>query len=293
MTNPLHAAYYADTSLQRPVPIHENERIASDIWRVRFSCADIANRIVPGQFLMARLHGVNDPLIGRPLAVYDIAPGASGPTEMIDLVYHVKGKFTSQLACATPGQLLDIWGPLGNGFPTLPCQHLVMVAGGIGQTPFLTLAKEHLGIAQYGNPARTAPKLDRVTLCYGAASAEFLAGVDDFRQLGIEIRLATEDGSEGRKGLVTDELEQLLRQEASRPGQIQIVCCGPSAMMRATAELAARYQLPCLVSLETPMACGIGVCFTCVAEVRDENGTPDYKRTCVEGPIFDAQRIAW
>jgi len=255
MNNPLHAAFYADVSLHRRVTIAVNDTLARDTKRVRFSCPEIARRITPGQFLMVRVHGINDPLIGRALAVYDVLPGADGNPDWIDLVYHVKGKFTRQLSRMATGQGLQVWGPLGNGFPVLQCQHLIMVAGGIGQTPFLILAKEHLGLQQFGDPPRTATNIERITLCYGAASADRLAGVDDFRQLNVAVELSTDDGSAGRHGLVTEQLQHVLENEPASPAGVQIVCCGPTAMMKATTQLAADRQIPCLVSLETLKHC--------------------------------------
>jgi dihydroorotate dehydrogenase electron transfer subunit len=103
------------------------------------------------------------------------------------------------------------------------------------------------------------------------------------------VLVSTDDGSAGHHGLVTEVAEQVL---ASSPAA-RVVCCGPERMMEAVAHLAARLRVPCQVSLETPMACGIGICFSCVAKVRDEAGGWDYRRTCVEGPIFDAARIEW
>jgi len=295
MTGPLHAAYYADHAVQQTVEILENVRLATDTYRVRFAAPAIARRIVPGQFLMLRLSDVNDPLIGRPLALYDTVLSASGQPEGLDVVYLVKGKFTSRLRQMRPGQRIDVWGPLGNGFspaalapPSL--EHLILVAGGIGQTPFLALAREARGLRAYGDPPRAAAGRPRVTLCYGARSAEYLAGIEDFEQLGIDVRLATDDGSRGHRGLVTELLTQVL--DAS-PAGARIACCGPEPMMEAVANIAAARGAPCEVSLETPMACGIGICFTCVARVRQPSGDWDYKRTCVEGPVFDAQAIAW
>ncbi len=290
MCNPLHAHYYADAALLRQVDIVENVAVARDTWRVRFQCDEMAERMVPGQFLMVRLAGCADPLIGRPLAVYDIvADGAGGPA-VIDLIYHVKGKFTTRLASCLPGQLLSVWGPLGNGFPPLACDHLIMVAGGVGQTPFLTLAREHLGLQRFGVPPRVVPVVPRVTLCFGAQSADLQAGVDDFQALGIDVQLATDDGSRGHHGFVTELLEPIL---VERAAGACIVSCGPVAMMQRTAAMAARFAVPCYVSLETPMACGIGICFTCVAKIRDDAGDWDYRRTCVEGPVFEAARIDW
>jgi dihydroorotate dehydrogenase electron transfer subunit len=288
--NPLHARYYAESLVQRQVQIVENVRLARDTYRLRFHCPEMAVGIAPGQFLMVRLAGQNDPLIGRPLALYDTVLDSAGQPHSIEVVYLVKGKFTSRLAVCGPSSLLDVWGPLGNGF--LPCaaEHWIMVAGGIGQTPFLALAREILGQRRYGHVARQPVLARRVTLCYGARSADLLACVEDFRQLGVDVRLATDDGTQGHHGLVTDVLEQVL---SERTPNRRIATCGPEPMMAAVARIAARTGTPCDVSLETPMACGVGICFTCVAKVRDATGAWDYKRTCVEGPVFDAEMIAW
>jgi dihydroorotate dehydrogenase electron transfer subunit len=282
--NPLHASYYADHAVQCSVPIVENVRLARDTYRVRVACPQIAQRILPGQFVMLRIAGVNDPLIGRPLAMYDVQP------ELLDVVYLVKGKFTSHLAELRTGAQVDIWGPLGNGFSVQPAEHLIMVAGGIGQTPFLALAQERLGRRQFGDPSRSVPSVQQITFCYGARSADYFAGLDDFNALGIDVRLSTDDGTRGHHGLVTDLLKQVL---AESKLQLRIVCCGPERMMEAVAHIAHDAGVPCEVSLETPMACGIGICFTCVAMIKDDQGECDYKRTCVEGPVFDAEKVVW
>ena len=162
-------------------------RLARDTYRVRFACPEIARRIVPGQFLMLRLAGCNDPLLGRPLALYDVVPDASGKPHFLDVVYLVVGKMTRLLAEFLAGSQLEVWGPLGNGFPPTPTEHLLMVAGGIGQTPLLALAREYLGLHAYGDPPRQVAPRRKVTLCYGARSREYLAGVEDFRRLGVEV----------------------------------------------------------------------------------------------------------
>jgi dihydroorotate dehydrogenase electron transfer subunit len=282
--NPLHASYYADHAVPCTVPIVENVLLARDTFRVRVTCPEIAQCIVPGQFVMLRIAGLNDPLIGRPLAMYDAQPG------LLDAVYLVKGKFTSQLAQLRAGDQLDIWGPLGNGFSMLAAEHLIMVAGGIGQTPFLALAQERLGRRQFGDSPRVVSPVSKITFCYGARSADYFAGLDDFSALGIDVRLSTDDGTRGHHGLVTDLLKQVLAESKLQP---RIVCCGPERMMEAVAHIAHDAGVPCEVSLETPMACGIGICFTCVAMIKDDHGECDYKRTCVEGPVFDAERVVW
>jgi dihydroorotate dehydrogenase electron transfer subunit len=285
-----HAPYLADRAVQQTVEIIENVQLARETWRVRFRFPELAARITPGQFVMLRLAGYNDPLLGRPLAMYDVVPDGAGRPQDVDVVYLVKGKLTSRLCDFQPGQQLDVWGPLGNGFLPSPANHLIMVAGGIGQTPFLALAKESLGRMQYGSPPRVVSTAKRVTFCYGARSADYFAGVGDFESLSVDVRLATDDGTRGRKGFVTDLLRDLL---GELPADPRIVCCGPEPMLEAVAKIAAEAKVPCQVSLETPMACGVGICFTCVAKVRDETGEWDYRRTCVEGPVFDAACIEW
>jgi len=289
--NPLYADYYADAACQARVRVLENVRLARDTYRVRFECPEIARRIVPGQFVMLRLAGENDPLLGRPLALYNTVGDASAAPPAIDVVYLTLGKMTHRLADYAAGDELDVWGPLGNGFPAIATGHLIMVAGGIGQTPFYALGQEYLGLRTFGDPPRKAPRAGRVSLCYGVRTADLLAGVPDFESAGIDVRLSSDDGSVGHHGLVTEILSDLLAE--SRGEDRLVVCCGPEPMMHAVAELCRRTGTQCLVSLETPMACGIGICFSCVAKVRQPDGGWDYKRTCVEGPVFDAQQIEW
>ena len=290
MSNPLHAKYYADSAVQSHVSVVENVRLARDTYRVRFRGPEIARRIVPGQFIMLRLADYDDPLIGRPLALYDTVLSEAGEPIGIDVVYLVMGKMTSRLATFSPGQSLEVWGPLGNGFAPQPAEHLIMVAGGIGQTPFVAVAQEALGLRVYGDPPRQVAPADRDTLCYGARSAEYLAGVEDFRRLGVDVHISTDDGTCGHHGLVTD----LLREQLVAAGQsVRVDCCGPEPMMEAVSKIAQEFEVSCRISLETPMACGIGICFSCVAKVRIEDGEWDYKRTCVEGPVFEAGEIVW
>jgi dihydroorotate dehydrogenase electron transfer subunit len=283
-----HGPVYADRVWQGTVSVVENVPLARDTYRIRLDCPVLARRIVPGQFLMVRLAGVNDPLLGRPLALYDVAADAAGQPAAVDIVYLTVGKMTRRLAALSAGAKLEVWGPLGNGFPPTPGEHLLMVAGGIGQTPFLALAQECLGLRSYGDPPRQFPRAGKVTLCYGCRSGQYLAGVEDFQRAGVDVRLSTEDGSAGQRGLVTDLIGPVVEQSKL---PCRIVACGPEAMLAAVAKLAERLRLPCQVSLETPMACGIGICFSCVAKVRDESGQWDYRRTCVEGPVFDARDI--
>lgn len=269
----------------------ENAPVAKGIWKLRLGSAEIASTFVPGQFVMLRIADRTDPLIGRALAIYSADSKMGTQRSWIELVYQVKGRMTTQLAEMVTGQRLELWGPLGNAFSDRAVEHLVMVAGGIGQTPFLTLAREALGLEVYGNGTRAHGYAQQVHLLYGARSAAYFAGLEEFRQTGLNLELATDDGSIGPPQRVTDLLKAKLNE--LRGTSVRVVCCGPEPMMEAVSEIAHQQRVACEVSLETPMACGIGICFTCVAKVKQADGGWDYKRTCIEGPIFSAADIVW
>ncbi|MBR6435871.1 MAG: dihydroorotate dehydrogenase electron transfer subunit [Thermoguttaceae bacterium] len=268
----------------------ENELVAENTYRMRIACPELTRSFRPGQFCMIRKPGVNDPLLGRSFAIYDLWQDESGAG--VDVMYLVVGKATAGFAELLPGQPIEIWGPLGNGFSLdSSVKHLIMLAGGIGQTPFLTLAKETLG--KTGTGCNAAPK---ITLCYGARSKDAFAGLDDFKKLGIDMSLTTVDGTspdgfDCQQGFATDPMKEIFESE---PAEDLFVCaCGPRPMLIAAQKLMNQYGVRGQMSLETPMACGLGICFTCVAKIQDDSGAWDYKRTCKEGPVFDASRILW
>jgi dihydroorotate dehydrogenase electron transfer subunit len=265
--------------------VRENVSLARLTFRIRLHAPELARAIRPGQFLMLRLPGHSDPLLGRPFALYDTVLDNHGQPDAVDIVYLVVGKLTGLLAALRPGERVEVWGPLGNGFPDLhDLDHIALVAGGIGQTPFLAHIRELLGERGYGGrPPRRAAR--RVSLYYGVRTGDLAAGVEEFRQAGATVHLASDDGSLGFRGFVTRLLEQ------HEPPQ-HLVGCGPEPMLRALANLARRWGVPCHLSLETPMACGVGICFSCVTRVRTAEGW-DYRRVCVDGPIFDAASLAW
>jgi dihydroorotate dehydrogenase electron transfer subunit len=274
--------------LHGPAPVLLNQQIARNTFLIRLQAPSLAQAIRPGQFLMVRLQGGSDPLLGRPFALYDTVLDDQGEAVALDVVYLVVGKLTGLMARLRHGDEVHVWGPLGNGFPDLAgIDHVGLVAGGIGQTPFLAHIRGLLGARGYGGrPARR--QCQRVSLFYGVRYADLAAGVDDFRAAGATVHLATDDGSVGHHGLVT----QLLEQRLDSNGPRHLVGCGPEPMLHALADLATRHGLPCHVSLETPMACGVGICFSCVTRIRISDGW-DYRRVCVEGPVFDAAGVAW
>jgi dihydroorotate dehydrogenase electron transfer subunit len=271
--------------LQQSCEVAENVRLARDTYRVRLWAPAIAAAIRPGQFVMVRLPDRTDPLLGRPFALYDTVLDCDQKPVGIDIVYLVVGKMTSLLAAATAGERLEVWGPLGHGFRDITGRRAVaLVAGGIGQTPFLAAIRNLFGTRSYGGqPAKR--QVETVRLYYGVRTADLAAGVDDFHAAGADVHLASDDGSLGYRGFVTELL-------ATHPRPKFMIGCGPEPMLHALATLARNWGVPCDVSLETPMACGLGICFSCVTKVATGDGW-DYKRVCVDGPIFDAAKILW
>ncbi len=271
--------------LKRTATTIENVAMAERIFRIRLHIPEVAAQIRPGQFVMCRIPGTTDPLLGRPFALYDTVLDSQGNPTGIDVVYLVVGKMTGLLASVKVNEPIEVWGPLGNGFLDPGTQEQVnLVAGGIGQTPFLAYARELLGTRGYGGKA-AIQTAQRVAIYYGVRSASLVAGVNDFQEAGAEVHLASDDGSIGMHGYVTQLLEQ---QHPSGP----LVGCGPEPMLHALAKLAAQWGSTCHVSLETPMACGFGICFSCVTKVKVAEGW-DYKRVCVDGPVFDAKCLSW
>jgi dihydroorotate dehydrogenase electron transfer subunit len=279
------------TARQQLAEVVEHEDMAKNTRRIRLCCPSIARQIVPGQFVMIKIPGRTDPLLGRPFALYDIYTNSSGEPQGIEFGYVVVGKMTSVLETLVPGGQIEVWGPLGNGFPLPPSGHLVIAAGGIGQTPFLAVIREALKRRVYGIPGRVVSQPPtRITLCYGVRNEEYLAGVESFQNEGIDVQIATDDGSAGRKGFVTDLLKPLLA-SSERPSAVY--CCGPEPMMKAVAKLVREAKIPGWLSLETPMACGFGACFSCVTKIQQDDGNWDYRRVCVEGPVFPADKVVF
>lgn len=215
---------------------------------------------LPGQFAMLTLDPLgrrSDPLLPRPMAVFR----AQG--ERVEFRHKVVGRGTALLAALPAGAPLGVIGPLGNGFPPL-LERAVLVGGGTGIASLYQLAQRKPGC--------------RVLL--GGRSRDDVLGLADFEGLDAELEVATEDGSLGHRGRVTE----LLRPE---PGQV-VCACGPRAMMRAARDLAEKAGARCLVSLESRMACGFGVCLGCVVSAHD-----GFRYVCSDGPVFDAAEIDW
>jgi dihydroorotate dehydrogenase electron transfer subunit len=235
--------------------------------------------IGPGQFAMLKSHASIEPLLRRALAVYRVY----GPRR-ISFLYQVLGRGTEALSQVTKGGAVEALLPLGNRWPVNALdKRAIIVAGGIGSASVLTLCEE---IA--------ASNVDS-QIFFGASSDRTAigCGLEDFRALGLPITLTTDDGSLGERGFVTAPFERHL---AGGGGDgAMIYACGPWVMMKRVAEIADRYCLRCVVSLEAPMGCGFGVCVGCVVAVKTGKALDydSYKRVCTDGSIFPAEMIRW
>ena len=254
--------------------IIKNERVAPGFYKMRLESGYLAGKAKPGQFVEVRCSQGPDPLLRRPLGVHRIT--ASG----IEMLYEVVGKGTKVLSGRKQGECLDIIGPLGNGFDIISANTAIIVAGGIGVAPLMALAE------------KLVSRRVSVIVLIGACKKDHLLCERDFKKTGAKVFTATEDGSCGKKGRVTDILEDILRLPVFG-SRSPIYACGPSGMLEAVAGIAVSNRIPCQVSLEEKMACGVGVCLGCPVKVRAASRKDEYKMVCKDGPVFNAEDIAW
>jgi dihydroorotate dehydrogenase electron transfer subunit len=243
----------------------------------------IAGQARPGQFVHL-LAGEDRSLpLRRPFSIHRAerpggAPGGPGPAlGTVEVVFDVVGAGTGALSRLRPHDVVDALGPLGRPFtpPETPTG-CVLVGGGYGTAPLYFLATE------------LRLRRCRVDFVIGAASAGRLLDAMEAKRLGHSLTLTTDDGSAGRRGLVTDPLGDLL----ARTGAGRVYACGPMPMLAAVSRAAAAAGVPCQVAVEEQMACGTGICFSCVLPVGP--GAPTrMARSCLEGPVFDGAAIAW
>jgi len=264
--------------------ILSNAEVSPGYWRMRMTAPQEFASASPGQFVMVRVNGAIDPLLRRPFGIFDICtykPDHSGAVSQpcLEILYRVVGKGTGMLSALHETDLLDILGPLGKGFdPGRADEEKLIVGGGVGLAPLYLLANELV-------------KKSPVRLFAGGRTRDDILCITEFERLGVECYTATEDGSLGECGLVTDALVRRLDAIKRRAN---IYACGPHGMLNAVAKIAAERKIPCQVSLEGYMACGVGACLGCVAEGHNHSPeNPDFRCVCTEGPVFDSGELKW
>jgi dihydroorotate dehydrogenase electron transfer subunit len=232
----------------------------------------------PGQFVAVAVGGPQSSmLLRRSFAIYGATPGGEF-AGTVQFVVAAHGPGTQWLVEQKPGTKLDIVGPLGRPFP-LPSEPVpaVLVGGGYGSAALITLTRELLDAGS------------DVEIIIGAATAGRLFGELVARRTVGSVSVTTDDGSAGVQGLVTD----LLPSTITRINAQVVYACGPMGMLRAVGDVARRHAIPAQVAVEESMACGIGICMTCVLPVRGADGRSRFVRSCVEGPVFLADRVRW
>jgi dihydroorotate dehydrogenase electron transfer subunit len=256
-------------------------RLSDQYCVVAFRAPELAAAIRPGQFVMIRTSSGDAPLLRRPYSVFERVRDSGGAIVGFSVLNKQVGAGSARLYQARPGMRLWCLGPLGRPF-TLPAPGVDawMVAGGTGLAPFETLSED---LAAAGRPG---------TLFYGARQASELFCVEAFERRGTRVVLATEDGSCGHPGRVTSPLAEALAARAD-DAPVALYACGPEPMLRGVALLASRHRCACEVATERQMGCGMGGCYSCVVSVRTSDGGTRYARSCIEGPVFDAEDIAW
>ncbi len=267
--------------------ILSNREIAHGHYKMVLNAPDIARTVRPGQFVHVRCTNVNEPLLRRPFSIYRVKE----EKRVIEILYKVIGKGTAILSKRRKDEELDIIGPLGTPFKIeRGIKEAIIIGGGMGIASLYLLAEE---ISKHN-------KKTLVKVILGARSKKLIIGKEDLIKLqGINLQIATEDGSMGFRGLATELLRDSLKNISRNPGLIYIYGCGPYPMLKEVAAISKGLGLPCQVSLEERMACGIGACMGCPIKVKSRYSIPQsqspfvYKLTCKDGPVFDADEVIW
>lgn len=270
--------------MQFTAMILSNVEVSPGYWRMRMTAPAACAGACPGQFMMVRVSGAIDPLLRRPFGIFDVGtytPSQSGANSQpyLEMLYRVVGKGTAMLATLHETDLLDVLAPLGKGFDLGAAdEEKLIVGGGVGLAPLYLLARELV-------------RGSKVRLFAGGRTRDDILCITEFERLGVECYTATEDGSLGERGLVT---EALLRRLDELQGRATIYACGPHGMLNAVAGIAAARNISCQVSLEGYMACGVGACLGCVAPGHSHSPeTPDFRCVCTEGPVFESGELKW
>ena len=237
----------------------------------------LAAELVPGQFVHVRVPALEASALRRPFSVFDADEGC------VTLLYKVVGRGTEALSAAKVGDEVNVLGPLGHGFPVSCRGVALLVGGGYGVAPLHFLAKRLL----------RADTAARPILFLGGRTKDDLLALDRFAGLGVEVRTATNDGSAGVRGFVTEPLDDELIALREKGSPFELFTCGPDGLLRAVAQRAVGTGMPGWISMDRHMICAVGACFACIQRIKGPDGQPFNARCCVNGPVFAANDIIW
>jgi len=261
--------------------VSHNEEIQVDHFLMRIKLPVCFAEPLPGQFVMIRIAGLQDPFLSRPVSIYSFARSRTNCT--IELLYRVVGKGTQILAGLIKRSQVEICGPLGGGYTIAPSRkNIIFIAGGIGVAPLSLLAQYLCKTACHDAEA--------MTFYLGAKTADAVVGLDGLGKYCYRIVVCTDDGSLGEKSLVTKAFQRDIKNYP--PAESAIYACGPRPMLRSLSKMLTKKYF-CQVSLEERMACGVGACIGCAVAIKEEDDKTVYKRVCADGPVFDLQKVIW
>lgn len=264
------------STFQETVQVLWNRPLGSAYFHMGIRTNEGYGASVPGQFVMLRLGDGKNPLLRRPFSIHRLV-NRNERIIGIELLYKVVGEGTKILSSCREGDRLDMLGPLGNGFAVADTHDTIFLAGGgIGIAPLLFLSDDLL---------KKGLNLSRAILFLGGKSKADLLCKEKFAEMGMTVHTTTDDGSEGDQCYVTHPLETAVNRRVPDV----IYACGPVAMLKCVAGIAEHYSIPCQISMETTMACGIGVCLGCAVEQQGDK--EKFVHVCRDGPVFQSDRI--
>lgn len=239
----------------------------------------ISRQALPGEFIHVRMARDDGILLRRPFSLLEAEEGT------VSFVYKIVGMGTNDLSKRKKGEFINVVGPLGNPYVFIKnSKRVILVAGGYGVSPTYFLARR----------MKDGKFKGEIISILGARNKLLLLYENEFKKLGVRTFVTTDDGSAGRKGIVTDVLKQMLegtsasRHIGAEGSATQVFSCGPLAMLKAVAMTCEKFSVPCQVSMEQQLGCGLGVCLGCVIKT-----TRGYERVCTEGPVFNAEDVIW
>lgn len=251
-----------------------HRRITPDYFRLRLLCPEIARLAQPGQFVMLRVNELRDPFLRRPFSfsrIFSPQEKKNKPEDegALEICYKVVGRGTFLMTQLREGQRLDLLGPLGKGFrATADQKRAILVGGGIGIAPLIPWGEHLHGVRKKKKIiSRSSEETPEVLILIGGKNRERILGIKEFKKMGLEPQMATEDGSLGMPGLVTDLLERELMTRGRNSAALY--ACGPMPMLARVSQIADQFDLPCQVLLEARMACGVGACLGCAVKVKE------------------------
>ena len=251
----------------------KKEQLKSDIFKYSVEAPDIVKDAKQGQFIEIRVSDNVEPFLRRPISIHNM----DKENGILEFIFQVKGKGTKILSEKIEGDLIDIIGPLGHGtFEYNDFQNIAIIGGGIGVFPLYELAKN----------AKNDGK--NVNIYLGFRNKDFVVLEDEFKELANELILTTDDGSYSEKGFAIDFLKKDVED-----GKIDcIFACGPLSMLKAVRNYAIEKNIPCQISLEEKMGCGLGVCLGCAVKTAESSSeNPEYVHVCKVGPVFEAKDV--